>query len=62
VEDSKKKQIKFEPEHSAESLDEEQHEVHSFVGLMSKGGNTRQTTLDEFFYIAIGSAKDRNVP
>lgn len=60
MEDSKKKQIKFEPEDS-ETLAAKPPKDLSRRGLSSEEKNTRQTTLEEFYYIARGAVKDQNV-
>jgi hypothetical protein len=63
MEDSKKKQLKFKPEHfdGSPAAGQQHHEHLSYVRLRSEGRNIRQTTLDEFFYAARGGAKYRNV-
>jgi hypothetical protein len=52
LEDCKKKQIKFEPEYSKSPIAKQQPRELSHGSLRSKQENNRQTTLEEFFYLA----------
>lgn len=53
MEDSKKKQIKFEPEYSESLVAKQQPRELSHGSLRNEEEeNNRQTTLEEFFYLA----------
>jgi hypothetical protein len=52
LENSRKKLIKFEPESSESAVAKQQPMELSYGSLRSKEENNRQTTLEEFFYLA----------